>query len=50
MPMSDSQDVTTGRRVARARHKDGCNCLYLDWHVEWIAAKNMTADMWRFKR
>jgi prepilin-type N-terminal cleavage/methylation domain-containing protein/prepilin-type processing-associated H-X9-DG protein len=50
LPMSDSQDVTTGRRVARARHKDGSNNLYLDWHVDWMAAKNMTADMWRFKR
>ncbi len=50
LPISDSQDVTYGRRVARARHKDGCNALYLDWHVEWLAAKDMTADMWRFKR
>ncbi len=50
LPMSESHDVTTGRRVARERHKDGCNALYLDWHVDWIPAKDMTADMWRFKR
>jgi prepilin-type processing-associated H-X9-DG protein len=50
LPMSNSQDVTTGRRIARARHKNGCNCLYLDWHVEWLAANDMTTDMWRFKR
>ena len=50
MPMSDSQDITYGRHMARARHKNGCNCLYLDWHVDWMAAKDMTIDMWRFKR
>jgi prepilin-type processing-associated H-X9-DG protein len=50
MPMSDSQDITTGRRVARARHKNGCNGLYLDWHVEWMAAENMTPEMWRFQK
>lgn len=50
LPMSDSQDVTRGRRVARARHKNGCNTLWLDWHVGWMAAADMTADMWRWKR
>jgi len=50
LPTSDSQDVTRGRRVARARHKTGANCLYLDWHVEWMDAEKMTADMWRFER
>lgn len=50
MPMSESKDTTTGRRVARARHKNGCNILYLDWHVEWMPAEDMTTDMWRFKR
>ena len=50
LPMSDSQDITTGRRIARARHKNGCNGLYLDWHVEWIAAEEMDATMWRFEK
>ncbi len=50
LPMSDSRDAGTGRRVARARHKNGCNGLYLDWHVDWIAAETMTADLWRFQR
>jgi len=49
LPSSDSQGITTGRRVARARHKNGCNCLFLDWHVEWMAAEDMTVDMWRFE-
>jgi prepilin-type processing-associated H-X9-DG protein len=50
LPTSDSQDTTYGRRVARARHKNGCNGVYLDWHVEWIAAETMTADMWRLQK
>ena len=50
LPTSDSEDVTTGRRVARTRHKTGANVLYLDWHVAWMDAEEMSADMWRFKR
>jgi len=50
LPLSDRQDVTYGRRVARSRHGMGCNCLYLDWHVDWIAAEKMTIDMWRFEK
>lgn len=38
------------RRVAQARHRDGCNALFLDWHVDWVAAKDMTVDMWRFEK
>jgi prepilin-type N-terminal cleavage/methylation domain-containing protein/prepilin-type processing-associated H-X9-DG protein len=49
LPDSDSQDIGSGRRVARARHKKGCNCLFLDWHVEWMAAENMTVEMWNFE-
>ncbi len=50
LPTSDSEDVTQGRRVARARHKTGCNTLWLDWHVAWMAAEDMTVDSWRWKR
>jgi len=50
LPDSDNQDITDGRRVARARHRDGCNVLFLDWHVEWMAAEEMTVDMWRFEK
>lgn len=51
LPSSDSQDTRRGRRVARDRHKDrGCNSLYLDWHVEWVAADKMSINMWRFKK
>ncbi|HEC02142.1 MAG TPA: DUF1559 domain-containing protein [Phycisphaerales bacterium] len=50
LPMSENRDITGGRRVARARHKNGCNNLYLDWHVEWMAAEAMTSDMWSFER
>ena len=50
MPMSTSTDIDKGRRVAHARHKQGCNTLWLDWHVEWKAAQNVTIDMWRWDR
>jgi len=50
LPDSDNQDITEGRRVARARHRDGCNVLFLDWHAEWMAAEEMTVDMWRFEK
>lgn len=49
LPSSDSHDITRGRRVARARHRKGTNCLYVDWHVGWMAADNMTVDDWRFE-
>jgi len=50
LPSSDTEDESHGRRVARKRHKKGSNCLYLDWHVEWVAADDMTVDMWRVHR
>ncbi len=49
LPNSDIEAVTGGRRVARARHRDGCNVLFLDWHVAWMAAEEMTVDMWKFE-
>jgi prepilin-type N-terminal cleavage/methylation domain-containing protein/prepilin-type processing-associated H-X9-DG protein len=50
LPTSESRDVTYGRRVARARHRKGCNTFWLDWHVGWMAAEDMTVDMWRWQR
>jgi prepilin-type N-terminal cleavage/methylation domain-containing protein/prepilin-type processing-associated H-X9-DG protein len=47
---SSSQDATTGRRVAKDRHGDGCNILYLDWHAERMAAVDMTINLWRFEK
>jgi len=46
LPDSESEDITYGRRVARDRHRDGCNVLYLDWRAEYIAAEDMTEEMW----
>jgi prepilin-type N-terminal cleavage/methylation domain-containing protein/prepilin-type processing-associated H-X9-DG protein len=50
MPTSTSISASTNqsRRVAQARHRNGCNVLFTDWHVEWMAAEDMTIDMWRF--
>ena len=50
LPTSNSQDTYRGRRVARSRHKNGCNCLFLDGHVDWMPAKGITVDMWRFQK
>lgn len=49
MPTSDSKDITRGRRIARERHRNGCNVLFLDWHSEYVEAEEMTLDMWRDK-
>jgi prepilin-type N-terminal cleavage/methylation domain-containing protein/prepilin-type processing-associated H-X9-DG protein len=50
LPMSEDHGITSGRRVARARHRNGCNNLYLDFHVGWTAAEDMTVEMWSFQR
>jgi len=49
LPDSDSTDVNDGRRIARRRHNEGCNALFLDWHSEYVRADDMTIDMWRDK-
>ena len=49
LPNSNTQTIGEGRRVARARHRNGCNVLYLDWHADWMGAEDMTVDMWKFK-
>ncbi|MBM4028667.1 MAG: type II secretion system protein [Planctomycetes bacterium] len=49
LPLSDSEHINDGRRIARARHRQGCNVLCLDWHSEYVAAEDMTVDMWRDK-
>jgi prepilin-type N-terminal cleavage/methylation domain-containing protein/prepilin-type processing-associated H-X9-DG protein len=47
LPDSEEEDDDTyGRRVARDRHRDGCNVLYFDWRAEYIAAEDMTEQMW----
>jgi prepilin-type N-terminal cleavage/methylation domain-containing protein/prepilin-type processing-associated H-X9-DG protein len=48
-PASDVEDMTTGRRIPRNRHKNGFHCLYLDWHVAWMSPDDMTVDMWRIR-
>ena len=49
LPASDSHNVTTGRRIARERHGEGSNVLFLDWHSEYIAAENHAINLWRDK-
>jgi len=49
LPLSESHDVNDGRRIARERHREGCNVLFLDWHSEYVKAEDMTVGMWRDK-
>lgn len=49
LPASDTTDIAYGRRVARNRHRDGCNYLFLDWHVEFISTEDMSVKYWRDK-
>jgi prepilin-type N-terminal cleavage/methylation domain-containing protein/prepilin-type processing-associated H-X9-DG protein len=49
LPLSDNHDINDGQRVARERHKKGCNVLYFDWHSDYAGAEDMTVDMWRDK-
>ena len=48
LPMStDETDMAYGRRIAKARHADGCNLLFLDWHAEQVKAQDITMKMFR---
>jgi prepilin-type N-terminal cleavage/methylation domain-containing protein/prepilin-type processing-associated H-X9-DG protein len=49
LPDSDTEDITNGRRVARSRHRQGCNYMFLDWHVEYIPTEKMSIEYWRDK-
>ena len=49
LPFSDSHHINNGRRVARERHTEGCNALFLDWHSEYVKAEDMTIERWRDK-
>ena len=50
LPTRDETAITRGRRVARERHREGANCLFLDWHVELIDTEDHTIDLWRFDK
>ena len=49
LPSSDTDGTFDGRRVARDRHSEGCNVLYLDSRAEWMHHQDMTVAMWRDK-
>jgi prepilin-type N-terminal cleavage/methylation domain-containing protein/prepilin-type processing-associated H-X9-DG protein len=34
------------RRVAKARHRDGCNVAYMDGGSGWVQAEKMIPEMW----
>jgi prepilin-type N-terminal cleavage/methylation domain-containing protein/prepilin-type processing-associated H-X9-DG protein len=49
LPDSISESVTFGRRVAKERHRQGANYLFLDWHAEYVATEDMDINYWRDK-
>lgn len=46
LPMSEDMTQSKGRRVARQRHRSGCNVLYFDWHVDYVDAEDVTKEQW----
>ncbi len=36
----------TQRRVAKARHRDGCNVAYMDGGSGWVQGEKMLPEMW----
>ncbi len=49
LPDSDNHETIYGRRVARERHKEGCNVLFLDWHSDYVSTEKHTINLWRDK-
>lgn len=46
LPLSDNEtSQTDGRRIARARHGDGCNILFVDGHAEQVKAEDVKIRM-----
>ena len=46
---TDETGHLSGRRIAKDRHKDGCNILFLDWHAEPMKAEDVTIKIFRNK-
>jgi prepilin-type processing-associated H-X9-DG protein len=48
LPMSDQTTVGNNltRRVARDRHRDGCNNLFFDGHAAFLSAEDNTSRYW----
>jgi len=41
LPDSTDEGISSGRRVARDRHRQGGNVLFADWHASYVEAKAM---------
>ncbi len=37
------------RRVAKERHRDGCNAMFVDGRSSWVQTEEMTTLMWELK-
>jgi len=49
LPDSTDESPTYGRRIAKERHRQGANYLFLDWHAEYIDTEDMNINYWRDK-
>lgn len=45
---TDETGHTSGRRISKDRHNDGCNVLFLDWHAESMKAEEITIKNFRY--
>jgi prepilin-type N-terminal cleavage/methylation domain-containing protein len=39
LPDSAEEGISSGRRVARGRHRQGCSVLFANWHASYVEAK-----------
>jgi len=47
---SGGRVLSSERRVAAARHGQGCNLMFFDGHAGWKNTKKLTVDDWREQR
>jgi len=62
LPDSTDEGVSSGRRVAGDRHRQGCNVVFADWHSAYVEAQDMAGaqqhlgerapgiDMWAWRK
>lgn len=47
LPSWPNPSDRTRRRVAKARHRDGCNVMLLDGHSDWVQAEKNIPKLWQ---
>ena len=49
LPLHLPEGADGERRVAKSRHRDGCNTAFMDGGSDWVQAEKMTEHMWQPK-